>query len=378
MKDRMRPLLLFSFIVILLDGCIDPFYVPTLKNEMVVVVEGMITDQPGPYFVELSYSNNINEQLSFVNKVQQASVLLLDDHGHSELLREVTPGTYQTSETGIRGIVGNEYHIVITLTDGNVYESEPEKMLPVGKIRKVYYEFDERVPVTPDSVPPQDGLNVYIDAEVLPEQEGRVRWRTTGTSEIFTLPERRIIPLKYDDNNVLIRWILDPPACSGYVVSPSLGKLVYVRPCECCHCWVPHYDRGPILSDLFRPTSEIKKQLITFIPADPNLFFSKYHLKVEQLSASSKTFEFWKQLRQQAKTSSDLFQTPPPKLSGNIKSVNNGMRALGYFASSAMRDTSFFITRDALPSQLAAIDTVEDTCLYGSRYRTTTRPAFWN
>src|SRR4051812_22605403 len=104
---RMRPLLLFSFIVIFLDGCIDPFYVPTVENEMVIVVEGMITDQPGPYNVDLSYSNNINEALSFVNKVRQASVVLFDDQGNSEVLREVAPGNYQTSANGIKGIVGN-------------------------------------------------------------------------------------------------------------------------------------------------------------------------------------------------------------------------------------------------------------------------------
>jgi hypothetical protein len=372
----MRPLLLFSVVVIFLDGCIDPFYLPSFKNETVIVVEGMITDQPGPYSVVLSYSNNVDEQLNFVNKVQQASVVLLDDHGNSELMRELVPGTYQTNATGIKGIVGNEYHIVITLLDGSIYESEPEKLLPVGKIKKVYYGFEERVPITPDSIPPEDGLNVYIDAEVAPEQEGRVRWRTTGTSEIETFPERRIIPIKLDENGNLIKWELDPPACSGYVV--SRGKLVYVRPCECCHCWVPYYDPLPILSDLSPNTREVRKQFLTFIPADPNLFFSKYHLRVEQLSVSNNIFEFWKLIRQQAKTSSDLFQTPAPKTTGNITSVNNRMRAIGYFAASSIQDTSFFITRDVFPSQLAAIDTVKDTCLFGSRYRTTTKPSFWN
>lgn len=337
-----------------------------------VVVEGMITDRPGPYTVNLSYSNDVDEPLSFVNKIQQASVVLFDDHGYTEALREVAPGTYQTRANGIQGIVGHQYHIVITLLDGSIYESEPETLLPVGNIKKVYYEFEQKVAITPDSIPPGNGFNVYIDADVAPGQDGRVRWITTGTYEIRTFPERRIIPIKYEP---IFIFELDPPACSGYVV--SRGKLVQIRPCECCHCWLYKYDPLPQLSETFFNSGEIKRHLLTFIPADKNIFFSKYHLKVEQMSLSKNVYEFWKTIKAQRKSSSDLFQTPTPRVGGNIVTGNSATRAIGYFAASSLRDTSFFITRDAMPYALPAIDTVTDTCLVGVRFGTTTKPPFW-
>jgi hypothetical protein len=371
----MRPLLLFCFVVIFLDGCIDPFDVPNVKNETLVVVDGVITDRPGPYQVNLSYANNISENLNFLNKVLQASIVLYDDQGNSEILREVVPGQYQTSENGIRGIVGHEYHIVITLLDGSVYNSSPEKLLPVGKLKKVYYEFEEKVKITPDSVPPGNGLNVYVDADVLPEQEGRVRWKTTGVYEVRTYPERRIIPVKVDLKGPVV-WYPEPPACSGYVVSRN--TVVQVRPCECCHCWIMQYDPKPLLSEAMLNKKEVTRQQVTFIPADPNVFFNKYYLKVEQMSLSQNIYGFWKQVRQQQQSSSDLFQTPPPKITGNINRVNGSARAVGYFGASSVRDTSFYITREALPYQLAPIDTIKDTCLLGARYGTTTKPPFWN
>jgi hypothetical protein len=360
----MRPLILFCVVVLVLDGCIDRFYVSKQDNDQIILIEGMITDRPGPYEVKLSYANNISEQLNFIDKVQKATILLLDNEASAETLTEISPGTYQTSN--VRGIVGHQYRIRVSLSDGSVYESLPETLLPVGKLERVYYEFDAHVRPSVKPIPPSPGLNVYVDASVVPEQAGLVRWRTIGTWENATFPELRIIPSLSPRGEVIV--IHDPPRCAG---SDR-------RRCTCCYCWMTNYDPEPVLSDPLFHKEKVKRQFVSFVPAYANVFYDKFHLKVEQMSVSENIYQFWDMVKTQKQKGSDLFQTPASKLTGNIKNVNGSTRVIGYFGASSVRDTSFFITRDAIPYQLPLIDTVKDSCLYGNPFATNKRPSFWN
>jgi hypothetical protein len=335
-------------IVLILDGCIDHFEVPRINNEPVILIDGMITDRPGPYQVSLTYARNITQQLDAVDKVRQATIILFDNETLSETLQEVSPGVYQTKHT--QGIVGHQYKIRVSLTDESVYESLPETLLPVGKIERVWYEFDETIRASVRPIPPSPGLNVYVDARVLPEQAGLVRWRTTGIWENLTFP--------------LLRTP-DPPKCAFFS-------------CTCCHCWMTNYDPQPVLSNPLFHQQEIKRQFVSFVPAYANVFYNKFHLKIEQMSVSKTVYEFWDDVKTQKHQASDLFQTPVSKVTGNVKAISGSTRVLGYFAASSIRDTSFFITRDAIPFVLPPIDIVKESCLEGNPFATNVKPAFWD
>ena len=118
---------------LIFDACIEPFNIQLKDSQQTLVVEGMITDQPGPYTVKLFQSLALEEQLNTTNWVQGAAISIYDDQGVVEALHEVTPGNYQT--TTIQGTVGRTYHIRITLADGLEYESVPEILLPVGDLK---------------------------------------------------------------------------------------------------------------------------------------------------------------------------------------------------------------------------------------------------
>jgi hypothetical protein len=352
----MRPLVLFCIVFLVLDGCIDRFYVSRIPDNQLILIEGMITDRSGPYEVKLFFSKNIAEQLDQVNRIQKATIVLFDNEEPSETLIEVSPGTYHTSK--VQGIVGHQYRIRISLSDGSVYESLPETLLPVGKIERVYYEFDAQVRPSVRPIPPSPGLNVYLDGTVMPEQAGLIRWRTFGTWENVTFPEAR-----YNAGEP------DPPPCA------ARGNRLK---CTCCFCWMTNYDPEPLLSDPLFHQEKVARQFISFVPAYANVFYDKFHLKVEQMSVSENIYEFWDMVKTQKQKGSDLFQTPASKLAGNIKSASGSIRMMGYFGASSVRDTSFFITRKAIPYQLPLIDTVKDSCLYGNPNATNIKPSFWN
>src|SRR5450432_1173689 len=78
-----------------LDSCIEPFNL-SVKNQEAFVVDGLITDQVGPYFVKISQTSAIDDQLDIVHWVSGVSASVIDELGNEEKLIEVTPGIYRT------------------------------------------------------------------------------------------------------------------------------------------------------------------------------------------------------------------------------------------------------------------------------------------
>lgn len=74
------------------------------------VIEGNVTDGPGPYTVTISQTSPFNVSYTFQG-VGGAAVTIKDDAGNSEVLKEVGTGVYQT--TGLAGMEGRTYELNI-------------------------------------------------------------------------------------------------------------------------------------------------------------------------------------------------------------------------------------------------------------------------
>ncbi len=362
----------FTFFLIL-DGCIDPFNIQLNGNQQILMVEGMITDQPGPYTVKLFKTLALDDQLDKTNWVQGARVVIFDDQGTEETLSEVSPGNYQT--TSIKGAVGKSYYIHITTAEGQQYQSNPEKLVAVGNITSLQYQFEQRefgndINFSNTS----NGFNILVDADILPEQNGLVRWRWTGTFEIRTYPELRTLAIATRMGIVIIP---DPAPCSGYVGSRS--GITQLSRCTCCYCWVTQFNNAPLLSDKkFINNNRVSQFRVDFIQANRRYLFDKYYIEVQQMSVSQAVYDFWKKVVAQEGQGSDLFQTPPPATTGNIQAVSPGaMPVAGIFAASAIKTQSLFIDQSAVPYFLPPIDTIATSCRLPYRYSTTIKPPFW-
>jgi len=370
---------LIFIIWLLLDACVDPFTIKSSNAGEQLVVDGMITDQPGPYTVKLYTTKSLDTQLDQVNWVKGARVSITDDAGNTENLTEISSGIYQTSESGIQGQVGRTYTLHVTTSQGHAYTSAAEKLLPVGEINNVYYSFKQvEDPTKTDYLDTKNGFEIFVDAEVLPEQEGRVRWRTTGTFEIKTAPEAKTRTEGAKGGGIVI--IPDPPACSGWIYDAKNG-LRQVGVCTCCECWVTLYSDTPLLSDkTFVVNNAIEKYKLGDVTATRRFFYQKYHLMVEQMSVSQSVYDFWERIATQKQSGSDLFQTPPGATGGNITSESAGaLPALGVFAASSIRSVSVVIDRSDVPYVLPDIDAINESCASPAVYKnsTTTKPPFW-
>ena len=83
------------------------------------VVEGNVTNLPGPYQVTIGKTGEVTSDYVFQG-VGGATVSIRDNVGNGETLLEVQPGVYQTQS--LQGVEGRTYYLSI-LVDGKTYSA---------------------------------------------------------------------------------------------------------------------------------------------------------------------------------------------------------------------------------------------------------------
>jgi hypothetical protein len=116
-----------------LSACEDVIDVDIPEGQPSLVVEGAVTDQPGPYVVRLTKTIPYFDERD-LPPVPGAVLTLSDSEGQRETLRERSPGTYVTST--FRGKIGNRYILTIQ-AEGEEYRAETEirRTPPIDSIR---------------------------------------------------------------------------------------------------------------------------------------------------------------------------------------------------------------------------------------------------
>ena len=98
------------------------------KADPHMVVEGVVSDQTGPYTVKLSKTGNYFEPALVFPPVSGALIVVTDDQGQRDTLKEVTSGIYQSST--LLGIAGRTYSLDV-IAEGRSYNaisSMPKKI----------------------------------------------------------------------------------------------------------------------------------------------------------------------------------------------------------------------------------------------------------
>jgi len=99
------------------------------------IIEGNVTDQPGPYQVSISQLGKVTDDYVFQG-VSQANVHIRDNAGNGETLQETQPGIYQTA--ALEGRTGRTYYLDITL--GSVHFTASSTMPVRVPLDSLYIE----------------------------------------------------------------------------------------------------------------------------------------------------------------------------------------------------------------------------------------------
>ena len=100
-----------------------------------IVIQGDIYDHQGPYSIQISKSVNFYDSSTYP-AVSGATVTISDNAGHSEKLRETTPGNYLT--LALQGVPGRTYTLEV-IVDGQTYTASSTMPQPVD-IASVYFQ----------------------------------------------------------------------------------------------------------------------------------------------------------------------------------------------------------------------------------------------
>ena len=108
-KDSL-PVVLSIVTIFILSGCQKVINVDLNEAAPRIVIEGLITDRPGPYTVTISKSGSYFNQ-PVLPPVTGAVVIITDNVGTIDTLKEKKPGIYLTSKT--QGIPGRTYTLKV-------------------------------------------------------------------------------------------------------------------------------------------------------------------------------------------------------------------------------------------------------------------------
>ena len=142
LENKILPIVLILLLLITGISCIDE-YVTDLDAKYIslLVVDGMISNKPGPYTIKLSYSSSISN----TNENSPATgfqISIVDDLGSEELLYEKENGIYETSNSDFIGVIGREYKLNMLSPAGELYESNYNKLIQPVEIESIYAELE--------------------------------------------------------------------------------------------------------------------------------------------------------------------------------------------------------------------------------------------
>lgn len=118
-------------LLLILNSYITQFIPQMNERQEFLVVEGLITDQAGPYTVKLSKTRPLGTR-SEVKRVRGSFVTISDDLGNRYKFSETVTGIYVSDQAEFRGMTGRSYtlHINANIAINNhKYESYPMEMM---------------------------------------------------------------------------------------------------------------------------------------------------------------------------------------------------------------------------------------------------------
>ena len=258
------------FIAWLLSGCQQVVSVDLNTANPRVVVEGNIKDQPGPYSVFLSMTGSYFDTTLVDPPISHAQVVITDDAGNRDTLKEVVSGAYQSSK--LIGVSGRTYTLSVK-ADGKEYmamSSMPSKIF-----------IDSLYAVPRHSVGGESGYDIYVVFKDPPELGNyyRINARSSAVIPADSIDGRRyrLFTDKLTNGNEVTERIR-----AGRNVSS--GDTITI---ELCTIDKASYDYYHTLSDILSsdrsPTSLAPANPNSNISGDALGYFSAYTVDTKKI-----------------------------------------------------------------------------------------------
>lgn len=299
-----------------LTACIDPIDTGSAQIEPKLVVDGLITNLPGPYTVKLGQSEPY-DNASLTRAVANATVYVMDDLGNRFDFTEGTRGTYQTDSLSFQGQPGRTYTLNIRTDTGKEYQSQPQFLQASPPVDTVFSRFVEEISASGIA---NEYFEVYLKTQDVAGERNFYRWKWAHYES-----------LKY---------------CRQTYFHDEENNINYRLYSFCCEpCWKISRCNNCIdlANDQFTDGRSVER-LITKIPYDSR---EDYFMIIEQYALSEKAYRFWNSVVSQTNNTGGIFDNPPASIPGNIVNINDEEeQVLGLFLASGATRKSVYVKRD--------------------------------
>ena len=309
--------LFLCFFMIFHISCVEEYMPGVSKSENLLIVDGGITNDPGPYSVALSISQGVEDEVTL--PLSGATVRIEEKDGFAEILTEVREGFYQSSPDKIQGIPGREYRLVIEAGQKR-YESEWMYMKKCPEIDNLYWQRDVRNGIDLD----YDGIQIYIDTHDPDNSTRYYRW-------------------EYKE-----AWAFSAPISSSW--NPTM-------------CYSKSNSSSIMIGTTERYQSDrLEKQPIVYINQTTSRLILRYRFIVIQHAINQREYRYWEALEELNENLGTLFDPIPARINGNVRNINDPKESvLGFFTcSSVKKDTMYVDVRDFYNDPIVFISPYKD------------------
>ena len=333
MKHKLQFLTILFIIMLAFGTCVEPFTPEINYNpEKQIVVEGLITDQTGPFRIRVTRPDNVYnyQNLYKFDPVTDADVFISDQSENAFHLYYTDNGWYETEDKNLRGIVGDTYILHVNDSEGSQYESTPQQISEVADIDSVYYKEEDRTQITGKDVSIEKWLSVYLNTHASSDVVHYFKWEFVETWE-FNMPTQMRV-LKH----------VFPLECDCMV--DSIYTIVVEVDPEKSHCWISESSKSIMVkSTANNLVGEVQGfPIISIGPGDDRLSI-RYSILVKQYVLTKEMYDFFALLRDLNENNGSMYDKNPSPVNSNISCCDNGKRALGYFFASGVKTKRIFI-----------------------------------
>jgi hypothetical protein len=336
---------LLSLVVIfgLLISCYKPYNPDIKSNEKVVVVEGLITNEVGSYKIRLSYAIPF-DTTGLGQPISSAHVYVTDDFGNKYDFNEKGNGFYISDSMQFTGHPNSSYILYIESPDGEVYRSDPQKLVEVFYSDSIYAKVDYQQTISRFNqiVVIIHGANMLVDIKSNSDKLPRFRF-TSGLVRqyfyalnipppVFDTPLYLFYCWQTNNSNLQLNLAYNEYSENGYNINKH--SVYFIDDLTSIDAFV--YGLGTKNPDLsFNSIQSTERK--SYIVMHRILYLNQYTLNNE-------SYSYYKNMDEQLRSDGKLFDPIATQLNGNIKCITNPSRKVfGFFEASSVRHTAYVV-----------------------------------
>jgi hypothetical protein len=377
-------------------------YQPELTEEF-LVVEGMITNDPGPYNVTISkamaYRNDLDLNHYKPDPETNATVKIITDKGEEVVLYELEsqPGTYSTKKEELTGEISHSYGLYIKTQKGEIYESLPSVLLEHPDISNLYAAASQKTYLD-ESIPGNTNYVTKSGFQLTCDVAG------TGIAKYTKINTRIMSEFSYYSDSSFYYFYFFRGNKTRIRVYSKTDSLYCLNLCAA--------DPSPnivgmgnitgasvvrnvplgfnIVYDLPENDTSITSGFLASLNVNDDYFsydslvviriISQNHVFVADINAyyiDDAVYEYYRNVKNQVTANNKIFDPIPLQLTGNIKCTSNpGKNIFGIFTVASVARRRFHINYYG-DYCIPVVEKINDYEPVKYNSCTTERPSFW-